>query len=884
MGLMNKVEYIDGKINEIKGKLDIPMSSSLQEVVDSVGKFNTQEKTVRPETSNVYVSPDKGYDGLSRVTVSPIKAAYIEDLKPEIIKNGAKVLEMTGTYGPTSQVKNVFPSRLTQKIYPDSGIEYLSMVQVQGVNYTIDDSIQPQNIRKGVEILGITGNYEATVNVEELTVNPDVKTKTYKPPSNVSGYSPVVVNAVTSSIDENIKPENIRQEVSILGVTGTYAPAPMQANKYITPTTNETEYYPDEGYGSFEKVTVRAISASLDPDLKSSNIRRGVDIFGVRGIVDELKGTTLNIIPNKESQDFRPETTSDGQDSGYNGYTRVTVEPVTSNIDENIKPENIKAGVNILGVDGIYVGDDTNLQEKTVTPNDTTQEITYDEGYVGLGKVTVNPVLAEERTVSPSYQAVVVEKINNTYLSKVTVNPVDSSVDGNIKPENIKQNISILGVVGTYAGENPQEIFGPISAGNSSSSGLANAIINIPNGLIFSNTNANYAFYNLKITAVPSIDFSKITTLDHAFSGCTQLVDISNLVNLNNVVSMKNLFSNCDFKSGTLSSFPDLNSVNHSIDCTGLIYRCINVDDLSFLQKIDKVIGDGTRMCYLGRNETWTVYINTNKLNLDFQRATNLKDMFHGVSVSSSNSIYTFKIHPSLKTLANFLGYVGFSNVEVNIEADEEIKIPMNLLMQYNNGSSTYRSALKQININPNIKPTTLSSAFYYTSFGQGASIRLNLDYCTSLENTFCFSSNLTSVIFDGKSINMIDASYCFGSSDIESVSNIYFDSCKNVHGIFYNCTNLKNINGFYNIGKAFNQKKTNYFNYFFDLSDCPNITHDSIVSIIDGLYDLNISYGVATGGVLYRQKFGIHPDVLSTLTEEEKNLITSKGWNIVTS
>ena len=130
----------------------------------------------------------------------------------------------------------------------------------------------------------------------------------------------------------------------------------------------------------------------------------------------------------------------------------------------------------------------------------------------------------------------------------------------------------------------------------------------------------------------------------------------------------------------------------------------------------------------------------------------------------------------------------------------------------------------------------------------------------------------------------MIDASYCFGSSDIESVSNIYFDSCKNVHGIFYNCTNLKNINGFYNIGKAFNQKKTNYFNYFFDLSDCPNITHDSIVSIIDGLYDLNISYGVATGGVLYRQKFGIHPDVLSTLTEEEKNLITSKGWNIVTS
>ena len=146
MGLMNKVEYIDGKINEIKDKLDIPMSSSLQEVVDSVGKFNTQEKTVRPETSSVYVSPDKGYDGLSRVTVSPIRAAYIDDLKPDIIKNGAKVLEMTGTYGPSSQIKTVYPSTETQKIYPDSGIEYLSMVQVQGVNYTIDSDITPENI------------------------------------------------------------------------------------------------------------------------------------------------------------------------------------------------------------------------------------------------------------------------------------------------------------------------------------------------------------------------------------------------------------------------------------------------------------------------------------------------------------------------------------------------------------------------------------------------------------------------------------------------------------------------------------------------------------------------------------------------------------------
>jgi len=66
-------------------------------------------------------------------------------------------------------------------------------------------------------------------------------------------------------------------------------------------------------------------------------------------------------------------------------------------------------------------GSDPKLQEKTATPTTQSQEITPDQGYDGL--------------------------------SKVTVGAVDSSIDADIVAGNIKKNVEILGVTGTYEGE-----------------------------------------------------------------------------------------------------------------------------------------------------------------------------------------------------------------------------------------------------------------------------------------------------------------------------------------------------------------------------------------------------------------------------------------------
>lgn len=69
------------------------------------------------------------------------------------------------------------------------------------------------------------------------------------------------------------------------------------------------------------------------------------DILNVINTLPEIKTTEITINPSIEKQIVTPE-------APYTGLSKVTVNPVTSDIDENIKAENIKKGVEVLGVTG----------------------------------------------------------------------------------------------------------------------------------------------------------------------------------------------------------------------------------------------------------------------------------------------------------------------------------------------------------------------------------------------------------------------------------------------------------------------------------------------------------------------------------------------------
>lgn len=292
----------------------------------------------------------------------------------------------------------------------------LSKVKLRKIGSWIDSEISADNIRKGHNILGVTGTYEgrqpviARVN-ESSVIEPKISEQTFTVPSDSDGFDSFKVNPVTSTIDANIKPSNIKRNVKILGVTGTYVTENLQ-DKVVNPTKQQQVVtYDDDVYDGLNSVTVTGVTSTIDENIKAENIKKNVEILGITGTYEETFSTEeKTITPKTVAQSVTPS-------EGIDGLSRVNVEGVTSAIDANILAENIKKGIEILGVTGNLEATHYNLQDgKIVEPQLVDRTYTADEGYDALLNILVKAVTA--------------------------------SIDPNILPKNIKEGIKILGVTG----------------------------------------------------------------------------------------------------------------------------------------------------------------------------------------------------------------------------------------------------------------------------------------------------------------------------------------------------------------------------------------------------------------------------------------------------
>lgn len=130
---------------------------------------------------------------------------------------------------------------------------------------------------------------------------------------------------------------------------------------------------------------------------------------------------------------------------------------------------------------------------------------------------------------------------------------------------------------------------------------------------------------------------------------------------------------------------------------------------------------------------------------------------------------------------------------------------------------------------------------------------------------------------------NVTNASYMFsGCRDLTILDLSSFDMSKvnNISNMF-SCKNLTTLNSFKNLGKGYTQKTTNYSNYKLDLSPCTKLTRESLMSVINNLYDLNLTYNVDNGGTLYIQQLVLGSTNLAKLTAEEIAIATNKGWTV---
>ena len=112
----------------------------------------------------------------------------------------------------------------------------------------------------------------------------------------------------------------------------------------------------------------------------------------------------------------------------------------------------------------------------------------------------------------------------------------------------------------------------------------------------------------------------------------------------------------------------------------------------------------------------------------------------------------------------------------------------------------------------------------------------------------------------------------CYG---LITIPKLNFENVNNVSGVLYGASNVVNIGGFENLGKAYlTNKSANYTNYGLVLTNCSKLTHESLMNIINNLYDIK------TKGCK-EQRLQLGSKNLAKLTDEEKQIAIDKGWNV---
>lgn len=188
----------------------------------------------------------------------------------------------------------------------------------------------------------------------------------------------------------------------------------MQENPYlqiknVVPGTTNQKVLPDDVYLALSEVNV-----SGDADLLPENIKRGVNIFGVNGTLEEQPELQeKEVIPSVE------ENLIVEPDEGVYGLSKVIVRQIR-------------------------------LESKVVTPTDNEVIVTPSYGQDGLDYVRVKPIVSSGITVEPNFSG---GDITLTPASGEYYNQVVIKKDNNLKPEYIKEGITINGITGTYKGQ-----------------------------------------------------------------------------------------------------------------------------------------------------------------------------------------------------------------------------------------------------------------------------------------------------------------------------------------------------------------------------------------------------------------------------------------------
>ena len=315
-----------------------------------------------------------------------------------------------------------------------------------------------------------------------------------------------------------------------------------------------------------------------------------------------------------------------------------------------------------------------------------------------------------------------------------------------------------------------------------------------------------------------------VTNMEDLFTGSKSLKSIP-VINTQNVTDMSGMFSEC----AKLSSVPVLDTSN-VIDMNRIFAGCSSLTTVPLLNT-----SNVTNMLAMFEDCSSLIEIPT----LDTSKVTTMYSMFGRCTSLKQIPLLDTKRCVDMEIMFN-----DCSLLEIIPKLETGNVTNMN-------GMFKGCSSLKQIPL-------------------------LNTKSCNLMQEMFSGCSSITEIPeLDTSNITSMWYMF-FKCTSLTTVPMLDASKIINVYNMFNNCSSLVTLGGLKNLGMSY---QTNWIDNVsvatLNLSDSPLLTHDSLMNVINNLYDIK-SKGVKT------QTLQLGDTNKAKLTAEEIAIATNKGWNVI--
>lgn len=260
--------------------------------------------------------------------------------------------------------------------------------------------------------------------------------------------------------------------------------------------------------------------------------------------------------------------------------------------------------------------------------------------------------------------------------------------------------------------------------------------------------------------------------------------------------------------------------------------------------------------------------------NIDKLNATNMYYMFSNCTNLASMNMNGFDTSEVLNMQGMFYNCRSITSLDASDMNTSKTTIMTSMFINCISLTSLDLSSFNTSNV------TAMTTMF--DNCGSLTSLNLsnfNGASATSIYTMFRNCSNLASINISGLANSNVTSltqmfNGCTRLTDL-ALGNFHCDSVNVMTNAFARCSNIANISGtLSNIGKGYTSTTVNYAAYKIALNASKKLTHDSMINIINGLYDL-VTAGKAKQGLV------LGSTNLAKLSSAEIAIATTKGWNV---